>query len=211
VSTPGPTRTWPITIGDVELFVLESTNVDDLLDAAIDDGSVAPYGVVLWHSAVAVAERLSGYGSLEGVRVLDVGTGTGLCSLLAATRGADVLAVDVIEPPLQLLQEAARQQGLSIKTATFDIFSDDPLPDADLVIVADLLYEHALARQAGLRVVEAVRRGSRVLVGDPERAFRGAFSRVLERADIGVRWEIAYAKLAADQRAQRCGVLEVGG
>ena len=211
MTLPGPTRRWPLTIDEMDLFVLESSNVDELLDAAIDEESVAPYGVVLWHSAVAVAHRLATYGSLTGVRVLDLGAGTGLCSMVAAKRGAQVLAVDIIDSPLALLREASRQQGLDIQTGHFDVFSATKLPDADLVIVADLLYERALARQVGFRVVEAYQRGNRVLVGDPERAFRRAFSNVLQRADVDVRWDVAYAKLADEQRPQRCGILELGG
>ena len=91
--------------------------------------------------------------------------GTGLCSLTAAARGADVLATDYRPEPLQLLRASAAAStqpsrgvddrggdgGLEVETAVFDIKGDEPLPRADVLVAADLLYlrstSEALARR----------------------------------------------------------------
>ena len=54
--------------------------------------------------------------------------------------------------------------------------STTPLPFADLVVAADIMYEPNTGRAMAQRAVQALRQGSRVLVGDsPGRAGRPAF------------------------------------
>jgi len=54
-----------------------------------------PYGGRLWPSALAISEFLVTMGSLEGYDVLEIGSGTGLVSILAADSGARVVASDI--------------------------------------------------------------------------------------------------------------------
>lgn len=198
-----------VDVEGVRVRLLEAADVDSLLDDAIDSGGPAPYGVVLWPSAVAVARRLVTGGDLAGRRVVDVGAGTGLCSLVAAKLGAEVLAVDVDEKPLALLAEAAKAEGLTLKTSTFNLLDNAPLPEGEVVVFADLLYEQVLAKGCARRALEAHRRGSRVLVGDPERAFRDTFAFVLARDGVPARFDTLYVQLPGDARSQRVGVLDL--
>lgn len=52
----------------------------------------------------------------------------------------------------------------------------EPLPPADVVVAADVMYLAKTGEAAARRVVEAYERGSRVIVGDsPDRPGRPAF------------------------------------
>ena len=140
-----------------------------------------PYGGKLWPGAVATAQRLAQCLASRPERsptILEIGAGNGLCSIAAALTGARVLATDISPLALTLLKAAAVDQDCSsrIKIATFDICSSAALPPADIVLVADLLYDSTLAFHAARRVLEAAERGSEVIVGgDPKRAARQTF------------------------------------
>ena len=114
---------------------------------------------------------------LEGKSVLELGCGNGLCSLAAAASGAaSVLATDLSADALGLTADAAKAAQLPVATAELDLGGPEPLPPADLVVAADLLYDEALAALVAARVAEAMRRGSTVLVGsDLQRGPRHGF------------------------------------
>jgi len=62
---------------------------------------------------------------------------------------------------------------------------DTPLPPADIVLAADIMYEPKTGTAMAQRTVEALRRGSRVVVGDsPGRAGRPAFLKELQRLGV---------------------------
>jgi predicted nicotinamide N-methyase len=147
------------------------------------DERANPYGAKLWPAAVAVAREVALLppGALDGKTVLELGCGNGLCSLTAAASGAaSVLATDLSEDALGLTAEAASAADLPVLTSRFDLGGPEPLPAADLVIAADLCYDEQLAAALAVRVAQAVRRGSWVLVGsDLQRGPRHGFLRKL--------------------------------
>src|SRR3954470_5703875 len=114
-------------------------------DGAVEWAPLVPYWSVLWRSGVALARELAG-AEVSGRRVVELGCGLGLPSLVAARAGADVLATDNDEEALPLLERNARENGLSVETARVewdvpeDLVARGPF---DLVLAADVLYERA--------------------------------------------------------------------
>lgn len=99
------------------------------------------YATRLWYSSTVLSEWLySNRRQLGKGTVLEVGAGTGLCSLLlAATSDAHVIATDYDEEGLGLLQQSANEQSLPIRTLYFDICSDDSLPECDCLVASDMM------------------------------------------------------------------------
>jgi release factor glutamine methyltransferase len=64
--------------------------------------------------------------ALEGERVLDMGTGSGVNAIFAATRGARVLAVDISPPALAAAEANAERNGMAdrIEVRRSDIFDN---------------------------------------------------------------------------------------
>ena len=135
--------------------IYEAESQDAALDAAIETDS-DPFGACCWPSAVVAARSIAARDGVAGLRILELGAGTGLASAAAARLGADVVATDVSDISLELLRRAAAE------AAAFDVqrldFTDATAVAAlghfDVVVAADTLYEEAIAR-ATARVVRA--------------------------------------------------------
>ena len=163
-------------ISSITILEANAEAQEALIEKALDEKSIAaeedPYGSVLWPSAKTVSMRLLQL-DLHEKTVLELGTGTGLVSLTAALSGAkSVLATDYSLFSLSLVEKARDLQHVPISagiltTSYFDIKDlNVPLPPADIVVIADLLYDKGLAVAAGKRVCEAYKRGSLVIVGN---------------------------------------------
>lgn len=60
---------------------------------------------------------------LQGVRVLDVGTGSGMLAAYCVSRGADVTASDIDATAIEELKSVAGQLGITLKLISCDLFS----------------------------------------------------------------------------------------
>lgn len=172
------------------IVVFEAKDPGKAVDEAIVQHKPAPYGAVLWDAAVDVARVLADV-DLAGRVVFEVGAGCGLCGIVAAMAGADVVCSDVDDDVFAAVDAGAREQGVEarVRTARFDVTGADPLPAADVVVIADLLYEPMLAAGVARRVVEARGRGSVVVVGDPDRAGRVAFLKLVKEAGVDLAFD----------------------
>ena len=139
-----------------------------------------PFGLVLWPGSVVAAQELK-YQSqtVANKSVLVLGGGVGVEAQALAELGAKhVLATDVHPTTLQQLKlgveenTVIRDSGV-VDIAIFDLFSESslPLPGADLIVVADVLYNEQLAAQVVRRLVEAWIRNPdiKILVTDSQR------------------------------------------
>jgi predicted nicotinamide N-methyase len=158
-----------------------------------------PFGLVSWPGAVVAAQELQQYPALiKGKNVLILGAGVGIEAQAAAMLGAaTVTATDIHPTTLKLLQYGAEQAGLSgiISTAILDLFSNEPLPVCDLIVVADVLYNERLAAQVAVRCLEArqCQPPPVILVSDSQRfvhKFEGDLNEKLSSIrDRKVAWE----------------------
>lgn len=78
---------------------------------------------------------------------------------------------------------------MSIEVVHFDAFSASPLPPADMVIGADVLYLSDLTSAIARRVAEARGRGSGVILTDSRRTHQMQLVRELESLGIAARFE----------------------
>jgi predicted nicotinamide N-methyase len=171
-----------IEVAGRELALLRPPSADELIDEeAFDEDEFLPYWAELWPSGIALAEVVAGL-ELRGKRVLELGAGLGIPSLVAALGGADVLATDWADEAVELLRVNAERNGLRLRAER--VRWDEPEPllrDApwDVVLGADLLYEQRNAEQ----LLELLPRlGGDVLLAEPGRPFAKSF---LERWSVG--------------------------
>jgi predicted nicotinamide N-methyase len=138
-------------------------------------GLPPPYWAFAWAGGQALARYLLDHpAEVAGYRVLDLAAGSGLVAIAAALAGAvPVIAADIdafSEPAIALNAEA---NDVYIEIITHDLL-DRPAPEIpryDVILVGDLFYERDTAARALSFLERNAAAGSRVLIGDPGRAY----------------------------------------
>lgn len=140
-----------------------------------------------WPSGERLAERLAARTLVAGERILEVGCGLGLASLVGHRRGADVTASDLHPLAARFLAENLRLNGLppmKYRVGNWDAAgAQDPRRHVrgrfDLIIGSDVLYE----RDASLHLAGFIGRHARptaeVWIVDPDRSNRSGFNRAM--------------------------------
>jgi predicted nicotinamide N-methyase len=108
--------------------------------------------------------------TVRGLRVLDLGAGSGLVGIAAARAGAaGVVAADIDPNAGAAVALNAAANGVSLRFQEGDITVSEP-PAVDLVAAGDLFYDAALARKVLRFLNRCLEKRIRVLIGDPGRA-----------------------------------------
>jgi hypothetical protein len=84
-------------------------------------------------------------------KALDIGCGSGTDSVFLASQGWDVTSLDFVPKALELTQQRAEQQGLSITPVVADITNWKPPQQYDLVLDHGLLHNMDPVRYAAYR------------------------------------------------------------
>jgi predicted nicotinamide N-methyase len=166
-----------VDLGGRELAILRPPSAEELIDeAAFDDEEFLPYWAELWPSGLALARAVAAL-DVSGLRVLELGCGLGLPSLVAAAGGADVLATDWADDAVELLRRNAARNGIALRVERVRWDEPERLECEgpwQLVLGADLLYEARNAQQ-----LESLlpRLGGEVLLAEPGRPYAKEFLR----------------------------------
>jgi predicted nicotinamide N-methyase len=172
----------PLDLPGGELRLLQPRESAELPDLeAVEWAPIAPYWSVLWRSGVALARELDGI-PLRGRRVVELGCGLAVPSIVAARAGATVLATDSCREALTLARRNARENGVAVETATVDWARPEELvrqhAPFDLVLAADVLYERAAVAQL---LALLPRLAAEVWLADPGRPPADAFMAQADR------------------------------
>jgi predicted nicotinamide N-methyase len=159
------------------------------------DGEAARRGIspatwplfgVLWPSGVELAARLAQRPVNPAERILEIGCGLALPSLVAHRRGANVTASDNHPLAEAFLQHNAALNGLPpLRYRHADWRADaPPLAGAvqgefDLIVGSDLLYERDAQGDAAAFIARHAAPAAEVWIVDPDRGNRPAFNRAL--------------------------------
>ena len=154
-----------------------------------------PFWAFAWSGGLAIARHLLAHpDEAAGRRVLDLGSGSGLCAIVAARVGAaSIQAVDV-DP----LAEAAVALNAAANRVRVGFSGRDPLdgepPACDVILAGDVSYEELMADRIIAWLRAAASAGVRVLVGDPGRRYLPADLEVLATYRVRTSREIEEAE-----------------
>jgi SAM-dependent methyltransferase len=195
---PGIGNIWALVVDDEGCDLSVGTEEQELpdwvpkewLNPVMGDSDVCDvYGAIgVWPASFTVAELLHRWVlqrqlTTRAWRCIEIGSGAGFPSLVAARLGATVLAVDLEPLPLSLLEAAfaaQRRSGCIPDAAALETrcgrAEELSLEGADVIVVSDLLYSVELGHLMGQLLGNAVRGGKcRLLLTDGNRSGSAAF------------------------------------
>ena len=154
---------------------------EDSAESEVPMASWPLFGVV-WESGEVLAHLMDDY-DVAGRRVLEVGCGIGVASLVLNSRGADVTATDYHPDAQQFLDENVRLNGGRVIPFVRAGWGK-PCPDLrrfDLIIGSDLLYETGHLDALAQFIDDHAAACCEVLIVDPGRGLQMQFSEKMER------------------------------
>lgn len=162
-----------------------------------DDGAAARAGIstamwpmfgLLWPSARVLAHHMVAY-PLGGQRILEVGCGLALASLIIHRRAGDVTASDchpLVPEFLARNLELNRLHAMDYHAAHWGQ-SAPTLGRFDLIIGSDVLYERLPSQDLARFLVDHLELDGAIVLADPNRGERVRFTRAMERQGFGLR------------------------
>lgn len=153
---------------------------------------------MLWPSSIRLASALALRPVNKDEKILEIGCGLALASLVAHRRGANITASDRHPKAKLFLQENLRLNNLPKLPFRHGQWGEHPTPSLDdtgaqllhkkydLIVGSDLLYEpdmpKALARFVNMYAAEQ----AEIWIVDPNRGYRPAFNRKMQELGFGL-------------------------
>jgi predicted nicotinamide N-methyase len=134
-----------------------------------------------WPAGCALAETMSAF-AIDGKRILELGCGLGLSSLVLQRREADITASDHHPLAGSFLEHSAALNGLA-SIPYRDLPWNEPdatLGRFDVIIASDVLYERGHAAQLAEMMQRHAHDDAEIVVADPGRGNSAAFTRALQ-------------------------------
>ena len=136
-----------------------------------------PYGIVLWPAAIALAHEVASR-AVAGKKILELGAGTGLPGIVAASLGAHVVQTDRQQVALHVCkQNAVRNGATRIDYRLADWTAWEDTERYDLILGSDILYAQELHPHLRHIFETNLAPNGAVLLSDP---FRETSLRILE-------------------------------
>ena len=155
-----------------------------------------PYGVMLWPASIAlVHDVLARADQLRGKRVLELGAGTGMPGIVAATLGAQVLQVDRNEVALHVCtmnKERNHVPNVDVREADWETFQCDQ--QFDLILGSDVLYVTTMHDRLRAICDAYLAPGGVVLFSDPLRSQSLPMLEAMEATG----WRVSLAKWSVE-------------
>lgn len=182
-------QTFEFINADIHIRTLRDTqqyfDTDGMAEKlGISSASWPMFGVI-WDSSKILAHLMSDF-DIAGKRILEVGCGIGLASLVLNHRSADITATDYHPEAERFMDENVRinnDQHIPFTRAGWGDL-DDTLGEFDLIIGSDLLYERDHINLLAGFIDRHTSQKCEVIIVDPGRGNHANFSKKMVSLDF---------------------------
>ena len=180
----GQDRYRLLAIPDAELLLDQLLAQGDDNEEVIDER--LPYWAELWPSAIALSEHLLEACTIEPrISVIELGCGMGLCGMIAATLGAEVLLTDYAPQALELAQLNWQLNKLPPPACqVMDWRAPQTDKRADLILASDVAYEERFFQPLIDTFKLLLNPGGTIMLSEPHRELAIEFFDLLEDQDF---------------------------
>jgi predicted nicotinamide N-methyase len=185
-------RYQTIEFGDEDIHVRSLRDTQEWND---DDGHAERLAIssaqwslfgVLWDSAHVLAHLMARY-AIDGRRVLEVGSGLGLASLVLNRRRADITATDYHPDAGAFMAENTKLNDdppIPFHRVSWADAPDARLAQFDLLIASDVLYEPGQAKPFAAFLLRHAKAECEIILVDANRGHRRDLDRALSDAQF---------------------------
>jgi predicted nicotinamide N-methyase len=159
---------------EIELFVPDENAVRE----AYQKGEISfPYWSQVWPAAKALAQFLVHHPEYTaGKKVLEIGAGLGLPSLVAARNASFVLCTDYVSDAVAVAGQSAQHHRLqNFQAAVLDWNHLPSDPEVDLLLLSDINYEPGALETVRALINRFAGRKATVILSTPQRLMAKAF------------------------------------
>ena len=162
-----------VVVGSEAVTVIRPSDWAELRHQEGADGRSAPYWAIPWPSGVKLAQALAERDDLAGKRVLELGCGLAIPSIVAARAGARITATDGSPDAVVFAAHNLALNDVEGEVALADWREGGELVEQapwDLVIASDVLYLRHNVEALLEFLPRLITPGGEALVSDPNRA-----------------------------------------
>jgi len=134
-----------------------------------------PYWAEIWPSAITLSTFLADELSLNQLRVIEIGAGVGMVSVVAASRGASVLATDYSLEALRFARYNALKNGVPLACQRLDWRLVQCNEQFDRLFAADVLYERVNLLPIVTAIDKLLKPDGVAYIADPRRSMAEQF------------------------------------
>ncbi len=155
---------------------------------AIQDEQI-PYWTDLWPSSIGLsAFLLERPEILKNRSVVEIGSGMGLCGMIASQLGAKVVLTDYLKEASEAAAILWSLNGLDPpEFKVMDIRNPDPCLASDIILASDVIYEKRMHDPLINTFQKLSHEDSIILMSEPQRKYSAPFFDLL--ASSGYKWE----------------------
>ncbi len=136
-----------------------------------------PFWTRLWPSAIALSIFLrENEGLIKGKKVLELGAGLGLPSVVAATKAQSVTSSDHIDAAVETMAKSFSHHGFkNANSVRIDVRGIPEELQGDLLLLSDINYDPQLFPDLMKLVKRFLKNGSTIILSTPQRIMGSAF------------------------------------